>query len=67
MSGSRNGLFPRLAALALLVAPGFALADAGQAGHKCTHSCAAKSEAKAAKQIPSSTSSEELQRIWTAA
>jgi hypothetical protein len=64
---SRNRVLSRLAALALVAAPVFALGDSGQPCPKCTHPCASTSESKKAeaKPTPQSTSTEEQQRIWT--
>jgi hypothetical protein len=70
---SRHARFPRLAALALLVAPAFALAGSGQPGAKSSPPCACQSEVKKA-QLASQPSeakqeqqrSEEQQRIWAA-
>ena len=64
---SRNRALSRLAALALVVAPVFALGDSGQPCPSCKPPCVGSSESKKAepKPAPPSTSAEEQQRIWT--
>lgn len=66
----RHTLIPRVAALALLAAPAFALADSGQPC-PCSQPCASQSndtrvERKDATPSPQPTSESEQQlRIWT--
>jgi hypothetical protein len=64
---SPKSVLSRLAALALVAAPVFALGDSGPSCPKCTHPCASTSESEKveAKPGPQSTSAEEQQRIWT--